>query len=603
MTREGIATPDSVDGSEACAGSRVGGVLRRAHRAERGQMVPIIAAVMGLFVFFGVMVIDLGLMWDTRRRAQTAADFAALAAAQDLPRNPSQPDAAARLARAQTTAIAYLVGNDFDPVDADVSASVSTTYDGEVDKIEVIVTRDRDWILGGVLGLSAVTVQGRAVAQTNALPRDVGVVLDRSGSMCLFTHGGPMNDCPDGSIASTPSSSPNPITTSGVQTDDGDLMVVAAVSGNNGTYTAQNGFTIGNQQTAGSTVTLGTAYKAATGSFETPSMQHSGPNRQALAAGRLTVISPAAPGATVDQLGGWGTGLSHARPAGTDRMLIFMAGAEDPGGGRDLVSVSYGGQPLTLFAAVGVTSSSTEARVEIWTLDEAGIAAAADGNFAVTWDAVPSLTMYSHAFFDDVGGIAPGGGWQPFDTMRDAANEFTTYFKPLVDGQPFDYMSLTSFSWTASLDQPLTTSYGPGSAFETAVGAMVPQGRTNVGHGIELARNEIVNNGNPLGYRVLILVTDGMANRCPDGGGGFMDCSQAPAEQYARDQATLAAQAGFALYTIGLTDNSGEPLMQEIATIGATQGGGGQFFDVDDPADLADVFEQIADLLNVALLE
>lgn len=569
-------------------------------------MVPIIAAAMGLFVFFGVMVIDIGLMWDTRRRAQTAADFAALAAAQDLPRNPSQPDAAARLAQAQTTAIAYLAGNDFDPVDADVSATVSTTYDGEVDKIEVIVTRDRDWILGGVLGLSAITVQGRAVAQTNALPRDVGVVLDRSGSMCLFSYGVLTNDCPDAGTAATPSSSPNPLANSGIQTADGDMMVLGAVAGSGGSYTAKNGFTVGNQQTAGGTTTMATAFKAATGAFETPSMQHSGPNRQVLAGAKLKVVAPGGPGTVVDGLGAWGTGLSHARPAGNDRALIFVAGLEDDeGGDRDIVSVSYGGEPLTKINAVR-TGSGVEARVEIWTLDEAGIASAANGNFSVTWDSIPDHVMYAHAFFDDVEKVVAGGGqpvWEPFDTMRAAVDQFTTYFKPIVDGQPFDHMALSSFSYDASLDQTLTTSFGPASAMETAIAEMEPDGNTNVGHGIELARNEIVSNGNPLAYRVLILVTDGMANRCPDGSGGFESCSQAPAEQYARDQAILAAQAGFALYTIGLTDNSGEALMQEIATIGATQGGGGQFFDVDDPSDLAGVFEQIADLLNVALLE
>ncbi len=443
----------------------------------------------------------------------------------------------------------------------------------------------------------------REVTQTNALPRDVGVVLDRSGSICLFTHGGPMNNCPDGGVASTSSSSPNPIESSGVNAAIGDMIVVAAVAGANGTYTPLNGFTTGNQQTSGGTVKLGTAYKAGTGAFETPSMQHSGPNRQVLAAARLAAVA-GPPGTTVDQLGSWGTGLSHAAPAGSDRMLVFVAGAEDgSSGNRDLVSVSYGGQALTKFNAIGVTSSSIEARVEIWTLDEAGIAAAGSATLSVSWDSTPGYTMYSHAFFDDVVAIAPGGGWEPFDTIRDAVNEFTTYFKPLVDGQPFDYMSLTSFSYTATLDQSLTTSYGPGSAFEAAVSAMVPQGRTNVGHGIQIGRDEIVNNGNPLAYRVLIIVTDGMSNQCPDGSGGFESCSQSSAEQYARDQATLAAQNGFALYTIGLTDNSGEPLMQEIATIGSTQGGGGQFFDVDDPDDLADIFEQIADLFNVALLE
>ncbi|MDA0256971.1 MAG: VWA domain-containing protein [Chloroflexi bacterium] len=572
-------------------------------------MVPIIAAMMGLFVFFGVMVIDLGLMWDTRRRAQTAADFAALAAAQDLPRNPSQPDAAARLLTAHATAHDYLAGNGFDEADTDVTHAIATTFDGEVDKIEVVVTRDRQWILGGVLGLAPVTVQGRAVAQTNALPRDVGVVLDRSGSMCLFTHGGPMNDCGDEGTAATILVPPqNPLANTGVQTADGDMVVTAAVSGSSGTYTAQNGFTLGNQQIGGSTATLGTAYKAASGAFETPSMQHSNHNRQTLAAALLKAVAPGGPGTTVDLLGGWGTGLSHVAPAGSSRMLVFMPAAEDNDNSccREMVSVSYGGQPLTKLNASTAHSSSVGARVEIWTLDEAGIAAAGSSSFSVTWDSSIDVPMYAHAFFDDVAQVVPGGDqppWEPFNTMRAAVDQFTTYFKPIVDGQPFDHMALSSFAKYATLDQSLTTSFGPGSAFETAIAGMQPDINTNVGYGIQLARDEIVNNGNPLAFRVLIIVTDGRANHCPDGSGGFEGCPAADAEQYARDEATLAAQAGFALYTIGLTDNPGEALMQQIADIGATQGGGGQFFDVDDPDDLADVFEQIADLLNVALLE
>ena len=43
--------------------------------------------------------------------------------------------------------------------------------------------------------------------------------------------------------------------------------------------------------------------------------------------------------------------------------------------------------------------------------------------------------------------------------------------------------------------------------------------------------------------------------------------------------------------------------MQDIAQIAATSGCGGQFFDVDDPADLNATFSQIAELLNYVLIE
>ena len=41
----------------------------------------------------------------------------------------------------------------------------------------------------------------------------------------------------------------------------------------------------------------------------------------------------------------------------------------------------------------------------------------------------------------------------------------------------------------------------------------------------------------------------------------------------------------------------------EIADLAAASGGGGQFFDVDDPDALADTFTQIANIIEFALVE
>ena len=83
---------------------------------------------------------------------------------------------------------------------------------------------------------------------------------------------------------STDSATPNPITTSALANTNGDMVIVGVTAGNPGAYTAQNGFSLGVSTSFGSTATLGTAEKSATGSAETPSMQHDGPNRQAIAA-------------------------------------------------------------------------------------------------------------------------------------------------------------------------------------------------------------------------------------------------------------------------------------------------------------------------------
>jgi hypothetical protein len=75
---------------------------------------------------------------------------------------------------------------------------------------------------------------------------------------------------------STDLATPNPITTTGLSTTSGDVVVTAAL-GYSGTdaYSPQNSFTEGNDHNADDKITLGTAYKAATGATETPSMTNS----------------------------------------------------------------------------------------------------------------------------------------------------------------------------------------------------------------------------------------------------------------------------------------------------------------------------------------
>jgi len=101
---------------------------------------------------------------------------------------------------------------------------------------------------------------------------------------------------PTGASASnsTAASTPNPITTSALATNDGDIVIVGATCGNSGSYTLQNGFIEGNDQSFGSTAAGITGHKFATGAAETPSAQHSGPNRQVII-GFVVKAAPADP--------------------------------------------------------------------------------------------------------------------------------------------------------------------------------------------------------------------------------------------------------------------------------------------------------------------
>ena len=285
--------------------------------------MPLMVLALAMALVGGVMVIDLGLIFDEKRQAQAAADFAALAAAQDLPRSAADPDVAAKIAAAQLTASEYLRWNDYDPADPDVTTNIVTSYGSDVDKLEVRVSRPRPWLIGRIFGLVDVDVSGRAVAAANALPRDVAMVLDRSDSMCVFTHGGPKSVCDEVTArASTSTSTPNPLTAD-IPAASGDMVVAGATAGSNGSYSAQNGFAITTNQVSNNTVTLGTAQKLSVGGPETISMQHTAPNRQ-----QLVGMTLRRNGAEVAPIGSWQTGLANhnPRPGATDRWSSSRAG-------------------------------------------------------------------------------------------------------------------------------------------------------------------------------------------------------------------------------------------------------------------------------------
>ena len=80
------------------------------------------------------------------------------------------------------------------------------------------------------------------------------------------------------------SNTPNPITTNSLATGIGDMVIDAATSGSVGSYTMNNGFTEGADQTFGGSggATGATGYKTATGAAETPSATYSGSNYQVI---------------------------------------------------------------------------------------------------------------------------------------------------------------------------------------------------------------------------------------------------------------------------------------------------------------------------------
>ena len=106
---------------------------------------------------FIAVVVDVAVIFEERRQLQNAADGAALAAARELPGSPSA---------AVTAAETYLAANGYSVADADVSFAIDTSYLGDPEDVEVIVTQlNVPYLFGRVVGLTTSDVSARAVAE------------------------------------------------------------------------------------------------------------------------------------------------------------------------------------------------------------------------------------------------------------------------------------------------------------------------------------------------------------------------------------------------------------------------------------------------------
>lgn len=108
---------------------------------------------------------------------------------------------------------------------------------------------------------------------------------------------------------------------------------------------------------------------------------------------------------------------------------------------------------------------------------------------------------------------------------------------------------------------------------------------TNIGGGLKVARLELENNGRQDAYRVIVLMTDGVANR-PSGS----------AESWAIQQANLCKTSKIKIMAIALGLGADEDLMEELATITGGKHfvvpGGGTIAEYE--AQLMQVFQDIA---------
>ena len=124
-------------------------------RSDRGQAAVLTVIFMVALLGAAALVLDVGSWFREQRDTQSAADAAALAAAQALPENPAQ---------AEALAASYIAKNR--------GGATTTTYGSDAvanDKVTVRVERSAPGIFAKLFGIDAVQVSARATARAGGI--------------------------------------------------------------------------------------------------------------------------------------------------------------------------------------------------------------------------------------------------------------------------------------------------------------------------------------------------------------------------------------------------------------------------------------------------
>lgn len=172
---------------------------------------------------------------------------------------------------------------------------------------------------------------------------------------------------------------------------------------------------------------------------------------------------------------------------------------------------------------------------------------------------------------------------QPLNAAKNASDVLIDY---ITDVEADDKVGLTIYTHNSTAgaltEIGLTSSPATVKPYYRQRQASHYDAMTNIGAGIKEAREELVANGRQDAVWVIVLMTDGVANR-PSGN----------AEQYALDQADLCKTAKVKIMTISLGLNADTNLMQSIAD--AT---GGKHFNVPGGGTIAQYEQQLKDVFQ-----
>ena len=154
--------------------------MRSLRRDEEGVLLVITALLFPVLLAFLGLSLDVGMIYDEKRRQQNAADSGAMGGAYELWRTNTD--------KVQSSAKDDTKRNGFDDNDSDVTVTVTNPYSGDANKVEVIITEEVPVYFARIFGAGTVTVRSRAVAGlvTGAPGDGCSVILDEGETRASF---------------------------------------------------------------------------------------------------------------------------------------------------------------------------------------------------------------------------------------------------------------------------------------------------------------------------------------------------------------------------------------------------------------------------------
>mgnify|MGYP002623651252 CR=1 FL=1 len=168
---------------------------------------------------------------------------------------------------------------------------------------------------------------------------------------------------------------------------------------------------------------------------------------------------------------------------------------------------------------------------------------------------------------------------QPVTALKNAVSLFMNYLESVKAEDNVGLSLYSSASEDALLEHGLSHDFAAIIDTTTHRQAGHYNSYTNIGAGMRVGREEMIANARPKAMRMMILITDGIANRSSTG---------ASPEQSAIDEAYLCKAAKIKVMTVSLGAGADTDLMQEIADIT-----GGKHFNVPGGQTVAQYAEQL----------